>query len=155
MTLAVGKRESHGKCHSPEYAAWTNMKTRCYNNNFKDWNYYGGRGIVVCERWKDSFTNFLLDMGNRPSGKYSLDRIDSDRDYEPNNCRWADAVTQALNRKKDFKISVDNKLGVKGVRKHYHKYLAKKSVNGIVHYLGSFDTVEDASSAYKRFVETL
>jgi hypothetical protein len=72
------------------------MKARCKNLNNK---YYGGKGIIVCDRWINSFTNFLDDMGKMPEG-YSIDRIDSDGNYEPSNCRWADKQTQINNRKK-------------------------------------------------------
>lgn len=84
---------------SKEYKAWASMKRRCLkpsNRNFKD---YGGRGITVCQRWIDDFTNFLADVGRAPQG-YSLDRIDNDGNYEPGNVRWASPITQANNRRK-------------------------------------------------------
>lgn len=74
------------------------MLDRCTNPRAANWDYYGGRGIAVCERWR-TFDNFLTDMAEPPSG-YSLDRIDPNGNYEPANCRWADRVTQARNRKK-------------------------------------------------------
>ena len=80
-----------------EYSTWLGIKRRCYNNKEENYEYYGARGIGMCERWKDSFENFLIDMGPRPDG-HSIDRIDSSLDYEPGNCRWSDAVTQANNR---------------------------------------------------------
>lgn len=81
-----------------EYRAWTDMHTRCRNPKFKDWLLYGGRGIRVCLRW-NSFSYFFDDMGPKPSPKHSLDRIDSDGNYEPLNCRWATAKEQARNWK--------------------------------------------------------
>lgn len=82
-----------------EYRAWQNLKQRCLNPKDKDYPYYGGRGIRVCKRWATSFENFYADMGAKPNNTYSLDRIDNDGDYDPNNCRWADKITQSINRR--------------------------------------------------------
>src|SRR3990167_1714755 len=82
----------------PEYRAWVQMKSRCNNPRSKDYGIYGGKGIHVCERWRDSFLNFYTDMGPRPSRRHSLDRKDSNGDYSPNNCRWATPSVQAMNR---------------------------------------------------------
>lgn len=82
---------------SPTYQSWASMLVRCNNPKRNTWKHYGGRGIKVCDRWF-AFEDFLADMGERPAGT-TLDRRDNDGDYELNNCRWADSVTQARNSK--------------------------------------------------------
>lgn len=82
----------------PTYQAWVNMIYRCGNANSPDYHNYGARGIKVCDRWLNSFTSFLTDMGERPEG-LTLDRINNEGDYEPSNCRWANWYVQVGNRR--------------------------------------------------------
>jgi len=87
--------------YSAEYVTWHNMKRRCYNNKSSNYQWYGALGIKVCDEWlcpDTGFVTFFYDMGRRPYGM-SLDRIDSFGDYTPDNCRWADSKTQALNKR--------------------------------------------------------
>ena len=88
-----------------EYKTWTLMIHRCSNSNLPDWKNYGGRGITVCQRWLDSFADFLLDMGSKPGPEYSIDRINVNGNYEPNNCKWATDKEQANNTRRNRRLT--------------------------------------------------
>ncbi len=93
------------KSKHPLYTTWASMKQRCSNPKNSMWHRYGGRGITVCSRWL-SFEKFCEDMGARPDGT-TLDRIDNDKGYSPENCRWADNETQQFNKEKSVFITID------------------------------------------------
>lgn len=97
---------THGKCKSIEYRKWASMKKRCYVRSNISFPFYGERGVVVCERWRWSFENFFSDMGKCPDG-YSLDRIDSNGNYEPGNCRWSSRREQDRNRTNSHYLELD------------------------------------------------
>lgn len=94
----------HGWTQTKEYRAWCSMKRRCDNPNVERYPHYGGRGITVCDRWRDSFEAFLQDLGKCPLGM-SLDRIDVNGNYTPENCRWATDSQQARNKRPRKKAS--------------------------------------------------
>ena len=82
---------------TPEYRTWIEIKTRCYNPKATGYKYWGGRGITMCDAWKDSFQTFVRDVGPKPSPEHSIDRIDPNGDYEPSNVRWATRIEQNRN----------------------------------------------------------
>lgn len=136
-------RENHGMRETPIYSAWTDMKTRCYNPKNSEYNNYGGRGIKVCERWRNSFMAFYEDMGPRPTPQHSIDRKDVNGNYEPGNCRWATRSQQNINRR----IRKNNTSGYRGVCWHNAagSWRAYIRVNHTRVHLGCFTTSEQAA----------
>ncbi len=95
----AGGKKKRNCIKAREFYSWTNMLTRCYNPKFRYFSDYGGRGILVCDRWRKSYPAFLADMGRRPSPAHSLERRDNSRGYEPDNCLWVTIKEQANNRR--------------------------------------------------------
>lgn len=133
---------THGLSKIPEFDVWAALIQRCTNKNNKKYSDYGGRGITVCDRWINSFEAFYHDMGPRPSPDLSIDRMDNDRGYYPENCKWATDKEQAMN-KRVRKSSVS---GVNGVvwserDKLWYSYI---TVNKKYTYLGCSKNIEEA-----------
>ena len=105
---AIHGHLSKGK-QSAEYNSWINMVSRCENKNRSDYSRYGECGIRVCERWRTSFANFLSDMGLKPSPLHSIDRINNQGNYEPENCRWATSEEQNCNKKTNRLLEIRGK----------------------------------------------
>lgn len=124
------------------YETWYNMKRRCYDKNFKNYSYYGGDGVVVCDRWlgEFGFRNFLEDMGNRPEGM-TLNRINSVKLYSKETCEWATKQAQAFDQRKR-KNNTSGKTGVSWSKKK-QRWVATIDYNGPI-YLGSFVNISDA-----------
>lgn len=134
------KKERHGKQNSTEYTSWRKMKERCYNTKQDNYSYYGGRGIKVCDRWLDNFSNFYYDMGAKPTHAHQLDRIDSNGDYEPSNCRWVTKSENMINRKVKT-----GKSGYSNIQKRSSgKYRVIISRNGVKYVSLSCNTIDDA-----------
>lgn len=127
----------HGKSKTLEWRSWAYMRDRCLSENHKQYPEWGGRGIRVCDEWVDfktGFINFLADMGTCPDG-CTLDRIDVNGNYCPENCRWADKSTQNFNTRMK-RTNTSGRTGVFRVRSG--KYVAKITVQGDVIHLGTF-----------------
>ena len=134
---------THGMSGTPTYRAWADMKTRATNPNRTQAKDYCRRNIGVCGRW-EKFENFLADMGERPEG-LTLDRVNNDLGYFPENCRWATYTQQVHNRRRR-----KNATGFTGVRVNNGGFQAEIQHQGVRHLLGTFRTVEEAARAYDR-----
>ena len=95
-------------CGTRTYRIWAGVIQRCQNKNYHRFPDYGGRGITVCERWQ-TFQNFLADMGECPSNKHSINRIDNDGPYSPENCEWATLDQQILGKRSTITVTIDGK----------------------------------------------
>jgi len=140
------RNTTHGMSDTREYTIWASMVDRCTNEKCRSYGDYGGRGIKVCDRWRNSFENFYTDMGDKPTGM-SLDRIDNDGDYTPGNCRWATAKEQSRNKRNNRLIEgkamaewcEENDLNYKAVYNRLYQFLKngmsdEDATNAIIEY---------------------
>lgn len=109
----------HGGGNCPEWKAWQAAKQRCYNPNNKRFHHYGGRGIKMCDRWLNSYPNFIADMGPRPSPNHSIDRINNDGNYDPQNCQWRTTTEQNNN------FSANRRITFQGVKRNLTQWEKK------------------------------
>ena len=143
--------KTHGLRYTRLYGIWTDIKKRTLNPKCKKYSNYGGRGITICEEWKNNAKAFYdWAMANGYSDELSIDRIDNNGNYCPENCRWTTNTIQCRNRR----IRKDNTSGYKGVffRKDINKYKAQIYVNNKNRSLGHFQTVEEGAIAYNNYI---
>lgn len=139
------KRKEH-----PLYGVWNNMMQRCFNPKSINYKYYGGRGITVCGRWQDLWL-FIEDIGEKPDKAYSIDRINNDGNYEPDNVRWATKQEQVINRG----IQINNTSGYVGVSwdKSRNKWKAYVKRDNKMINIGRYNTKKEAIKAREEFLK--
>ena len=145
--------KTHGKRHTRLYKIWINIKDRVLNPKNKRYSDYGGRGITLCDDWKNDFMSFYtwaMENGYEENKGLSIDRIDNDGNYEPSNCRWATQTIQTRNQR----IRKTNKTGYRGVSfvKAKNKYFACLFINKKSKSLGHFLTAVEGAIAYNNYI---
>lgn len=144
------KNTTHGLTYHRLYKTWNSMMQRCNNQKIATYKYYAGRGIKVCDRWKD-VRNFIEDVSPGFQEGKTLDRIDVNGNYEPSNCRWVDNFVQARNTRR---LQKNNTSGYRGVSLHKikNKWSAIIGVNKKKITIGYFKTAEEGARAYDKYV---
>lgn len=144
-------KRTHGLSKTRLYGIWAGMKNRCYNKNTIGYKYYGAKGISICSQWKNSLEVFWKwSMNNGYKDWLTIDRINSDGNYEPDNCRWTTTSVQAHNRKVLY-TSSSGYIGVYSP-KHTKKYVAKIGIRGKVIHLGTFNTARAAAIKRETYI---
>lgn len=140
--LLKEKITHHGKCRSRVYSTYRQMISRCHNKTNAHYKYYGLKGIEVCEKWRIGFIEFYNDMGDKPSNKHTLDRIDNSKGYYKENCRWVTMAMQSYNKtykKRSMPMGVSELHTKAGTKYFSHITIKRKRI-----YIGCFDTKEQA-----------
>lgn len=132
------RMKTHGLSRTAAYASWSSMVKRCTNKKNNEWENYGGRGIGICDRWKNSFENFLEDMGNPPPGM-SIDRINNDLGYSKENCRWATRTEQNRNKRSCRQISFNGETKGFGEWAEHYCIDRRKLYSRVINCGWSFD----------------
>lgn len=140
--------DGHAPRDHPIYICWAGMKARCNNKNNPQYKNYGARGIKVCPRWRH-FENFAADMGMRPASDFTIERVDNNKGYSPENCRWATRSDQSLNRRKFS----NNTSGFTGVVEIKGRFEARMNFEHVRYRIGRFNTVREAARARLRFAK--
>lgn len=140
----------HGLSSHELYSVWNGMRRRVFNKKCKDFKHYGGRGITICNRWLN-VENFIEDMYPSYKKGLEIDRTDNDKNYGPDNCRWAERTTQNRNNRQ---IRANNTSGYRGIYfiKRNKRWKAQISVNSLLIYLGCYKTDIEAAEAYDKYV---
>ena len=150
-TKSCGCFATHGLSSNKFYKTWYGMLQRCNNPKIKAYKDYGGRGITVCEEWLDVTIFIAWCESTHPNMEgYTLDRIDNDKGYNPENCRWADSTTQAINQRK-YKNNTSGFIGITK-KKHGKSWLAQIRILNINKHIGSFHTIEEAVLARDNYI---
>lgn len=143
------KNKTHGMSKTRAYFCWQGLKSRCYNSDNESYHGYGGRGIIVCERWCNSFENFYDDIGQFCKEGLEIDRIDVNGNYSPENCRLVNEQVQAWNQRV-YKKSTTSCAGVTRTTRNKNKFEVRISKDNKEYHIGTFNTLEDAILARKR-----
>lgn len=135
------RRKVHGDREKREYGIWQHIKARCFNPNHRGYKDYGGRGITMCDRWKNSYLDFISDIGYSPSPRHSVDRVRNEGNYEPSNCIWRTQKEQANNTRGNVFIEHEgivlsksmwsDKIGISRAQMDYHYRVKKLSISQI------------------------
>ena len=139
--------QKHGMTHERIYQIWCDMKQGCLNPKIKHYKDYGGRGITICEEWMTFKPFYDWAMANGYSEKLTIDRINNDKGYYPNNCRWATPRQQVHNQRQR-----KSKTGVTGVRESYGKYTAYVCIGRKYIQIGRYSSIEEAKNARASYI---